>query len=105
MERVTYKITETNGKFILTDSTDSIATCWSREQAVREMEHWKLEHKYRSKSYAGSAIERAKIALEFIKFGDTDSRIFDNCFEMGDGKLVDAHLTILKHKAGLSIGS
>lgn len=101
--KVTYKISAEKGQYRLEDSTGQNGTFWSFQSAKDAIEHWKLEHKHREKSYSGTPLERAKIALEFVLSGDTDSRVFDNCFEMGDGRLVDAHLTILKHKAGIDL--
>ena len=99
--KITYKIEEVNGRFILTDSTDNYETFFRRANAEKAMSHWKLEHKHREMSYKGNTIQRAKIALAFLLSGDTDSRVYDNCFEMGDGHLVAAHLTILADKAGI----
>jgi hypothetical protein len=41
---------------------------------------------------ATSARARANIAAAKIREGQTDSRTFDDCFEMGDGDIVVAYL-------------
>ena len=41
---------------------------------------------------ATSARQRANIAAAKIRTGHTDSRTFDDCFEMGDGDIVVAYL-------------
>ena len=41
---------------------------------------------------AKSAKERATIAAGFIRRGNTQSRAFDDCFEMGDGTQVVIYL-------------
>jgi hypothetical protein len=48
---------------------------------------------------ASSARERAIIAAQYIRRGATDSRGFDNCFEMGDGDAVMAFLRLSKSPA------
>ena len=90
-----------DGRYELTDSTDSCEVFWNEDSAKQALLLWKMEEKHRNKSYNGTAKERAKIALAFMRFGDTDSRVFDNCFEMGDGEIVEAHLAFLARNAGI----
>lgn len=41
-----------------------------------------------TKSIYGTSHDRADIAERLIRDGHTDSRVFDNCFEMNDGDQV-----------------
>ena len=99
---VTYKITETLNhwkKFSLTDSTGQEESFYTVALAEEAKTIWQLEHKYRKLSLSGTAKQRAKIALAFEKIDGQNSRVYDNCFEMGDADVVAAYLTIWKEGA------
>jgi len=83
-----YRIVEEDRGFRLTDSSGQNETYLSYTAAADAMFLWKLEHKHRNNSYEGTPLQRAKIAKKFEILGLTNSRVYDNCFEMGDGELI-----------------
>lgn len=97
-EGVTYNITAKGPRqFDLTGSTGQEVSYFLLSRAKDVIGLWALEHLHRDKSYHGTTEERAAITCAFLLFGDTDSRVFDNCAETHDGDEV-FHLVLLRSR-------